>query len=69
MTCLLDAVRTLASPVLGPRRSSVALRHRTTGRLFGYDDLVAFANPDAARRFIQHHACEPDAWETVPLAG
>ena len=69
MTCLLDAVRSLASPVLGPRRSAVGLRHRGTGHLLGHDDLVAFADEAAARRFVEHHICEPEAWETIPLAG
>ncbi len=67
MSSLLDVVRTLASPVLGPRRTSVALRHRSTGQLFG-DEHVAFPNEDSAKRFIAAHACEPDAWETIPLA-
>jgi hypothetical protein len=30
--------------------------------------LVSFADEAAARQFIEHHACEPEAWETVPLA-
>jgi hypothetical protein len=64
-TLLLDAVRTLASPVLGPRRSRVALRHRDTGALFGGDDCVVFAHEDDAAHFIARYACEPDAWETV----
>jgi hypothetical protein len=69
MTCLLDAVRTLATPVLGPRRTSVALRHRETGNMFGDDNLVAFGDKADALRFIACHACEPEAWETIPLAG
>jgi len=68
MSSLLDVVRTLASPVLGPRRTSVVLRHRSTGQLFGDSDLVAFPDEAQAKRFISSHACEPDAWETVPLA-
>jgi hypothetical protein len=68
MTYLLDAVRTLATPVLGPRRTSVAIRHRETGNMFGHDDLVSFADQADAQRFIERHACEPEAWETVPLA-
>jgi hypothetical protein len=67
-TFLLDAVRNLASPVLGARRSRVALRHRDTGVLFGSDDYVAFADEHDAARFVADHACEPEAWETVPLA-
>jgi len=67
-TFLLDAVRTLASPVLGPRRSRVALRHRDTGVLFGDEDYVAFADEDDAVRFVANHACEPEAWEPVLLA-
>lgn len=67
-TSLLDAVRNLASPVLGPRRTRVALRHRDTGVLFGEEDYVAFADEDDAARFIANHACEPGAWETIPLA-
>jgi hypothetical protein len=65
---LLDAVRTLASPVLGPRANRVALRHRDTGVLFGEEDYVAFADEHDAARFVADHACEPEAWETVPLA-
>ena len=68
MSSLLDVVRTLASPVLGPRDTSVALRHRTTGQLFGDDDLVAFPDEAQAKRFISSYACEPDAWEAIPLA-
>jgi hypothetical protein len=68
MTCLFDAVRILATPVLGPRRTPVALRHRGTGSLFGDDGCVAFADEADAARFLACHACEPDAWETVPLA-
>jgi hypothetical protein len=67
-TSLLDAVRNLASPVLGQRRPRVALRHRDTGALFGDEDYVAFADEDVATRFVADHACEPEAWETVPLA-
>ena len=67
-TFLLDAVRTLASPVLGHRRARVALRHRDTGVLFGEEDYVAFADEHDAARFAADHACEPEAWETVPLA-
>jgi hypothetical protein len=67
-TFLLDAVRNLASPVLGARRSRVALRHRDTGVLFGSDDYVAFADEHDAARFVADYACEPEAWETVPLA-
>ena len=67
-TFLLDAVRTLASPVLGPRRARVALRHRDTGVLFGDEDYMAFADEDDAARFVAGYACEPEAWETVPLA-
>jgi hypothetical protein len=67
-TFLLDAVRNLASPVLGPRRPRVALRHRATGALFGHDDYVVFADDNDAVRFLSQHACEPEAWETVPLA-
>ena len=68
-TFLLDAVRTLASPVLGPRRPRVALRHRDTGVLFGDEDYVVFADEDHAARFIAGYACERDAWETILLAG
>ena len=68
MSSLLDVVRTLASPVLGPRRTSIVLRHRDTGQLFGDSDLVAFPGEADAKRFIASHACEPDAWETIPLA-
>jgi hypothetical protein len=67
-TFLMDAVRALASPVLGPRRARVALRHRDTGVLFGDEDYVAFVDEGDAVRFVADHACEPDAWETVPLA-
>jgi hypothetical protein len=67
-TSLLDAVRNLASPVLGQRRTRFALRHRATGALFGDDDLVVFADDNDATQFVSLHACEPDAWETVPLA-
>ncbi|GEM_PF-6443086 len=67
-TFLLDAVRNLASPVLGPRRTRVALRHRDTGVLFGDEEYVAFADEDDAVRFVADHACEPEAWETIPLA-
>jgi hypothetical protein len=67
-TCLLDAVRNLASPVLGQRRTRFALRHRATGALFGHDDLVVFADDNDATQFLSLHACEPEAWETVPLA-
>jgi hypothetical protein len=68
MTSLLDAVRSLASPVLGPRRVRVALRHRDTGVLFGDEEYVAFADEADAVRFVADHACEPEAWEPVPLA-
>ena len=68
MTSLLDAVRTLASPVLGPRRARVALRHRDTGVLFGDEEYVAFADEADAAQFAAAHACEPHAWETIPLA-
>ena len=68
MTSLLDAVRSLASPVLGPRRARVALRHRDTGVLFGDEECVAFADEADAERFVADHACEPEAWETIPLA-
>ncbi|MBV8234811.1 MAG: hypothetical protein JO075_03825 [Acidimicrobiia bacterium] len=61
-------MRTLASPVLGPRPVRVALRHRDTGVLFGEEDYVAFADEHAAARFVADHACEPGAWETIPLA-
>lgn len=67
-TFLMDAVRTLASPVLGSRRPRVALRHRDTGALFGDEDYVAFADEDDAVRFVANYACEPEAWETIPLA-
>ena len=46
----------------------MALRHRSTGQLFGDRELVAFPDEADAKRFIASHACEPDAWETVPLA-
>ena len=71
MTSLLDAVRTLATPVFCRRRSSVTLRHRATGVLFGGvdDDALAFTDEAEARRFLGRHACEPDAWEPVPVAG
>jgi hypothetical protein len=68
MTSLLDAVRNLASPVLGPRRARVALRHRDTGVLFGDEEYVAFADEADAARFVADHACEPEAWEPIPLA-
>jgi hypothetical protein len=67
-TFLMDAVRTIASPVFGPRRHRVALRHRDTGALFGDEDYVAFADEDDAVHFVSNYACEPEAWETVPLA-
>ena len=70
-TFLLDAVRTIASPVFGRRPGRVALRHRDTGLLFGHvgeQDYVAFADEHDAARFVADHACEPEAWETVPLA-
>ena len=47
---------------------SVAVRHRETGNLFGEEDFVAFPDEAEAKRFIDHHACEPGAWETVLLA-
>jgi hypothetical protein len=54
--------------VLGPRRARVALRHRDTGVLFGEEDYVAFADEADAARFVADHACEPEAWEPIPLA-
>jgi hypothetical protein len=68
MTFLLDAVRSLASPLVGPGPTRVALRHRDTGALFGDEDHVAFADEKDAARFVYAHACEPEAWETIPLA-
>jgi hypothetical protein len=69
MTILLDAVRTLTEPIFGRRRVPVLLRHRATGALFGHaDEAVAFDDEGDAVRFVNQHACEPDAWEPVPLA-
>ena len=74
MTSLLDAVRTFAEPILEPifgrRRVPVMLRHRDTGVLFGpaHDRAVAFDDEGDALRFLHRHACEPEAWEAVPLA-
>jgi hypothetical protein len=73
MTSLIDAVRTLAEPLLGRRRAPVLLRHKDTGALFGHDhdqeqEAVAFDDEDEARRFVIRHACEPEAWEPIPLA-
>src|SRR5436305_5480221 len=36
--------------------------------LFGDAELVAFPDEADAKRFIATHACEPQAWEAIPLA-
>ena len=75
MTSLLDAVRTLVDPFFEPffgrRPAPVMLRHRATGVVFGptHDSVaVAFDDEGDALRFLHRHACEPEAWEAVPLA-
>ena len=75
MTSLLDAVRTFAEPILEPifgrRRVPVMLRHRDTGILLGPAQdgaAVAFDDADDALHFLDRHACEPEAWEAIPLA-
>jgi hypothetical protein len=70
MTSLIDAVRTLAEPLLGRRHTTVVLRHRASGALFGHsgDQAVGFDDEDDAARFIDRHVCEPEAWEMVAIA-
>jgi hypothetical protein len=67
MTSLLDTVRTLAEPLFGRRRTPVVLRHRNTGTLMGEPhDALMFDDEAVAARFVDVHACEPEAWEAIP---